>query len=126
MIIERDRDKLYWICQALGWFSYAGVNALLFATSNFGVQAAVFIPIVFCSIGFCITHGLRWIFKRLRWKQLGIQSLAPRIVICSLVSAVVWQALHFGIVSMLPPPPGLPPLSTGTILGSDSVCLRPF
>lgn len=116
MTAERDREKLYWSCQALGWFSYAGVNALLFATSNFGVWAAVFVPILFCSIGFGITHALRRIFKRLRWTQLSIQSLGPRIVICSVVSAVVWEGLHFGVAAMFPPPPGLPPLSTGTML----------
>lgn len=85
----RSRGTLYWVCQLAGWGLYAAVNFLAYASTSRHPLRALALVLGFTGLGLLLTHLLRMRVGR-RWRALRLRSLAPRVLVASvLCSAVV-------------------------------------
>lgn len=88
------RDKLYWIFQILGWgmFYVVQTSVALYLYNEFSWN----IPASYLNvalIGFLLTHFYRSYIKRKKWLSLSLSDLALRVVISSLLLAVLWSLI---------------------------------
>ncbi len=80
-------ERAYWICQWAGWGVYGLARfyaGLLFVLVPWPRLAAEIL--LLHGVGLGITHGLRWLAVRHRWKSLRWPQLVWRIVVCSLLA----------------------------------------
>jgi len=87
-----QRTTLYWTCQVGGWSAYVlsrlGPQLILYSISW---QQAVG-QIAVGGIGILLTDAFRRFVQRMRWKEMDLWALAPRVVVASIVLSV---ASHF-------------------------------
>ena len=83
----QSRERLYWLLQISGWILF-GALTVLFA-NVFNVQLAPGVLegriLIFCLIGFLLTHLTRLAIKRLGLLQLPLEKAWPGILISVLV-----------------------------------------
>lgn len=86
------KDRLYWSLQIGGWAFYAFVQIVGSRIAN-GPEWVNAKRIIFlsCEAFMCLllTHALRQLINRWRWFNFGLARLIPRVVIGSLILAVV-------------------------------------
>lgn len=88
-----NRTRLYWIFQLLGWSSFFLIFSLITA-SLAGFQWQVFAGHFNTVItGFLMTHFYRLYIKKHEWVKLGIFKLAMRVLLASLLIAMIWAAI---------------------------------
>ncbi len=81
----------YWICQILGWLFYlAAMFALPLIVYPKSWQR-VGLVVLSVSIGFATSHLLRLYVRRSQWTHLSLRQLLPRVLLASLLSALVWK-----------------------------------
>jgi len=82
-------SRAYWTCQLVGWGAYGLARfyaAVLFIPTSWVRLAAEILALHAAALG--ITHGLRWIATRGRWKSLRLPGLVLRIVASSALAAI--------------------------------------
>jgi signal transduction histidine kinase len=100
------RQRVYVLCQSLGWGGFLALNAILYASFPRGsdprstTEIICALTMVVCS-GLLITHFTRPLLKRWGWKQLGWRALALRICAMALAQAFVWNVFGFGFTVVL-------------------------
>lgn len=83
--------NFYWIAQFGGW----GIVSILifFATLESGIphdfNAVVFTTISFFIFGLVLSHTMRWSFIQMSWLELKLNALIPRILLISLIGALI-------------------------------------
>jgi sensor histidine kinase YesM len=87
--------RLYWICQIAGWTTYSAVNALfaiLFQPRPLHPASLAF-NFVLGGAGLLLTHLLRAYIYRVKWMELPLSSLLPRVLAASVLIGVVLSAI---------------------------------
>jgi hypothetical protein len=103
---ERDRAKmrLYVLFQVVGWGTFLAVDvwatlALPEKDDGWNAYASVCANSMFYLGGLLLTHVLRLLMARWRWKELGWRRLLPRLVVMATASSIVlntfeWSWIH--------------------------------
>lgn len=94
----KDRNKLYWLLQLLGWGLYILFNIFV-SVSYEGYdwrRLLLFLYIGLMGIGF--THVFRVIIKSRHWIQLSLKELIPRVVLSNIFTAFVIVTITFSIL----------------------------
>jgi len=92
----RAKTRLYVAFQAAGWgafFSLEAWSAIAFPEHDPVWKLSTTLAVTFmtfCS-GMLITHFMRPVMARWRWKELGWRSLLPRIIAMAFVAAAIWN-----------------------------------
>ena len=83
--------RLYWIAQFIGWTSYAALIFLAtYADDPKSIDWKFYVNIVSLILfGIVFTHLMRGVFIRLGWLELKLPPLMPRVLISSLICAIV-------------------------------------
>lgn len=94
-----NTGKLYWILQLFGWsLFYVFYTAISFYLNEFQWQVlAGYLNTVI--IGFSLTHFYRSYIHQHQWDRLGIFKLSVRVLIGSVLIAVVWAVVVIPINS---------------------------
>ena len=101
--LQGAKERLYVFCQLGGWGSYLGMQLYFSKAFSDGsrqagrdrlTETAVLVMIV--SLGLILTHCARFYMTRWGWKQMGWQSLVPRILIMAVSLSLLWNAIGYG------------------------------
>jgi sensor histidine kinase YesM len=90
-----DRNKLYKICQATGWFAYAVLNLIVLATVDTLNWQRVISTILLCVIAVWFTHLYRNHIKSENWVGLPLKKLIPRIFTASIIIGSILFSLIY-------------------------------
>jgi signal transduction histidine kinase len=102
---ERDRAKarLYVLCQVVGWgawMAFETSGSIVFpdpeTKRTLGETFSIIVVIV--GTGLILTHLLRPLLTRWRWKQLSWRALLPRLVVTSFATSAAWSLFTIGWV----------------------------
>lgn len=100
---QRAKERIYVICQMLGWGSFVSVQ-LLFA---FLLRSPERPPITFSdvmgifmvgAVGLLLSHGSRVYVERWGLKQMGWRRLLPRMLGLAVLLSTAWTIIGFGWV----------------------------
>ncbi len=84
-----NRTKIYWICQVVGWSTYAAFNLVLFALDDGNLGAAQIAGHGFLTLYFIFsTHIYRNLIIRWGWLKMLSPRLIPRIALSILILSV--------------------------------------
>lgn len=88
---NKNKQKLYWICQLLGWGLVSIYWAyVVYSRDNYGVFYTLLNYISDISIGVILTHLYRYVASNKGWKLLSIKQLLKRVVPSILILAVFY------------------------------------
>lgn len=96
-----NKRTLYWTCQIGGWSFLVLLNSLFFKLSNaFNTDVAIsmFLLLVF---GILISHLYRNFIIRFGWLKFKILQLIPRVIIASVLLAVIGEYSQYGVELLL-------------------------
>src|ERR1700685_1120859 len=95
---ERAKNRLYVLFQAGGWGALLAVD--IWTTIEFPEHDSIWnqttelaVGVLTLASGLLITHLLRPLMERWKWKQLGLRSLIPRLLCMALAASTVWYTL---------------------------------
>lgn len=109
------KNKLvYWICQFIGWTIYLIINLIVsFSFQPFNGRVALHV-MIYCVLGFSLSHAFRSRVHHYQWNQLPIAKLAPRLFVINIIISFIWLMLtyvalllNFGINSIREFNPGV-------------------
>jgi histidine kinase len=95
------RERIYRICQLVGWSLYAIIINVRYAfdVNSWGrLLWQIFSLTLISGIGLLLTHAFHRYIKRSGWVRLPLKSLIPRIVVACMTLAVVWQSFELFIL----------------------------
>ncbi len=101
-----NKNKLYWLCQILGWSAWI-INEAIFYNALFEGLDLYFFGITIFNVALCIflTHQFRKIIKKFNWVELPINEVVIRILISVIIMAIVLSIINipldFGIITDL-------------------------
>lgn len=84
-----NKNKLYWICQVLGWSIFGVVQLILFAVAGNVTSLFIFSQLIQVIFYILLTHMFRGIILHLGWLKSKWYSLLPRFLAGSLLLAIV-------------------------------------
>jgi two-component system, LytTR family, sensor histidine kinase AlgZ len=82
-------SRAYLTCQLAGWTAYSILGLVLtgaFQGMSPGIAAT---NVISCVVAALVTHGMRAVFRRRRWLEMGVARMLPRLLAASVVGAVV-------------------------------------
>jgi hypothetical protein len=102
-LTSRNRFRIYWLCQALGWGAYFVV--CIIASQSYAPITWRTVEFYLClsCAGLLLTHGFRSFVRQRGWTKLPLGGLLVRIVPANLLMALVLVAVGFAIGSVLKP-----------------------
>jgi signal transduction histidine kinase len=97
---ERSKMRLYVAFQAAGWggfFALEAWSAVAFPEHGTVWSLSTTLAVTFMTFcaGLLITHAMRPVMARWRWKELGWRSLLPRLVGMAFAGAAAWNLFEF-------------------------------
>ena len=99
---ERAKARLYVLSQLGGWGFFLSLQiifSLLFGDQGKRrdpVEVMVARNAMVVALGLLMTHGMRLLFRRWGWKQLGWKALFPRLLATAAVVSACWSLVGFG------------------------------
>lgn len=88
------RRRLFWTLQTIGWFS-VGLMALYPLVQIFDVKTMAVIMGLRVSSGILVTLGMRWLYRRARWRERSWWALAAGVVaLCMVLGTLDSIATH--------------------------------
>jgi len=88
------RTRIYWITQTIGWIVIIVLN-IFNASFNNKLTPDVYLSGFFlCVCGIVVTHVYREIVQQLKWNELGILAIIPRIFLGTLGMSLVYTLLY--------------------------------
>jgi len=100
MTDTKARRRLFWILQTAGWLSYLAFNVVTYQISG-GLTPSLLVSCVRdMLIGFVLTLGLRWPYRKVKIHDHSVLALARRAIVLSFLAANVAA----GIMALFPPP----------------------
>ena len=95
---ERAKKRLYVLLQAGGWGTMLAVDvwtAVEFPEHDtvWNLSTEISVGVMTLASGLLLTHFLRPIMARWKWKQLGQRSLIPRLIAMAVAGSTVWYVL---------------------------------
>jgi sensor histidine kinase YesM len=90
------KSKYFWILQAIGWVLFA-VFVFLYNVQSLGNNWATYVVSmsVFAG-GFGWTTLYRYFIHRMGWRELPMIKILPRMIIASVIVAIIWTATFLG------------------------------
>ncbi len=102
--LARAKDRLYVLCQTLGWGGLLGIQFVFDGLSDNprrdGIHNGAVLTMVML-MGLLLTHSLRPLIHRWGWKQLGWAALVPRALTTSIVMSLIWSAAGFAYIYLV-------------------------
>jgi len=98
---ERAKQRIYVLCQSLGWGFFLTIQAvfsLVFAKGEEAREPASTVALVamISLLGLLLSHYGRSLMENWEWKQLGWRALVPRVIGFSAVQSLVWSVVGYG------------------------------
>jgi sensor histidine kinase YesM len=95
---ERAKQRLYVLLQAGGWGTMMAVDAwtaIEFPDHDpvWNLSTELSVGVLTLASGLLLTHFLRPVMARWKWKQLGQRSLIPRLIAMAVVGSTLWYAV---------------------------------
>ncbi|MCF1749522.1 sensor histidine kinase [Mariniradius sediminis] len=90
-----NRKRLYWVLQILGWSGYALINLFLVSLDRriTLIQIGAYVSL---ALFFLVsTHGLRLVFKKYDWFNLGFPNLLARTLLALMILGVLNTGAQF-------------------------------
>ena len=98
----KRRNRIYWICQILGWGIFTGGNLLnLFVQGKVIPDLIVYLILMFIT-GITITHIFRGFAQKWNWASLGILPLLPRVFMAVIAMSLIFTTIVGGINDLMP------------------------
>jgi sensor histidine kinase YesM len=93
---QRAKEKLYVVFQAVGWGAWLFMEAIVTLTvpepgEKHDVSSNLAQVVMFVAAGLLLTHYLRPLMRRWKWKQLGWRALVPRLLATAVTLALLWM-----------------------------------
>lgn len=85
-----DKNKLYWIFQAIGWVLFGlffSAITMYFAGFHWQIVYSYLLTLI---VGFGITHSFRVYIKNKEWYQKGIFQLVLLVILSSVLMGLLW------------------------------------
>lgn len=93
----RRRRLAFWVLHTLGWSLYGLIYVLLYASGRMTDARAVGgIAITYC-LGFSVSLGLRWLYRRIRYTVRSIGVIALAVFVAVVIAAQLWYWLDVGV-----------------------------
>lgn len=99
----RSRTTVYWILQLSGWGGLILLNILNASFNNRLSFDAYLSGLFLCISGIIVSHVYREISRQLRWTELGILALLPRVLLGAVASGFVYTLLYGSLNDLLIP-----------------------
>lgn len=93
MDLIRQRNKLFWILNTLGWLVLLILTLMLFYNERLGEYKSVIGVSITYAVGFVVTIGLRYIYMRFNYRKWSIAFTAFAVLIVSAVVTHIWYWL---------------------------------
>lgn len=98
-----SRKRAYWIIQILGWSGVIIVNIITASFSKTLSREVYFSGFFLMICGILVTHVFREISKQLKWNNMGIFQLVPRVFLGALVMSLVYTLLYGSLSDLFIP-----------------------
>ncbi|MCJ7552459.1 MAG: histidine kinase [Ignavibacteriaceae bacterium] len=92
-IMKPGRKKLYWLSQICGWSLFVLVNLIIISNYQDIPLERIIVWIILGFLGIIITHFLRSVIRKNGWLDLPLKKIIPRVLISSLIAAIIIYAL---------------------------------
>jgi two-component system, LytTR family, sensor kinase len=79
----------YWICQIIGWISFAVMSVYQYKLGANGEQQTILPDVLFVVIGFVVTHIVRIRLYKNSWNNLPIEKLFKRVLLIVVIQSIV-------------------------------------
>ncbi|MBL4707239.1 MAG: histidine kinase [Flavobacteriales bacterium] len=90
-----SKQRLYWICQGLGWSSFVLIIWAINQLEGAGFDMFSFISLLIMTLlGILISHTYRELIIQLDWLRFKIVDLIPRVALTSVLCGVAFFFLH--------------------------------
>lgn len=99
--IMRNRTRIYWLSQLIGWGLFVLGNILSASFQNEPVKALYAVSLCIIVVGILTTHIYRWFIHRLGWKKLNIPALIPRVFFSSILMSAVFTTINTALTDIL-------------------------
>jgi two-component system, LytTR family, sensor kinase len=96
-----NKLRIYWICQVSGWFLFVLLNFLFIQLEDTLTTHALTGLVVSFFTGLFTSHLYRNFIIYQNWLRLGFLKLVPRFIASSLVLALCYYIITFGVTSAL-------------------------
>ncbi|MEP1095039.1 MAG: histidine kinase [Cyclobacteriaceae bacterium] len=95
-----NRYKIYWLCQIVGWGMWGFFQIFLYTfAESFEVDQAVGI-LLQVIYNILTTHLFRWLIIKLKWLDLKLATLIPRILAFSLLLSALNYIVYLGATEL--------------------------
>ena len=100
-IMKYGRKKLYWLSQICGWSLFVLVNLIIISNYEDIPLERIIVWVILGFLGIIITHFLRSIIRKNGWLDLPLKKTIPRVLISSLIAAIIIYTLTTGFAIIL-------------------------
>ena len=90
---ELRKPPLFWLLQTAGWLAY-GIAMYGWGRTYWGEADALVNKTLLIVLGFCLTLGLRQVYRRARGKRRPAVLSALSIIFISFAGAALWRETH--------------------------------
>ncbi|NQX97660.1 MAG: histidine kinase [Flavobacteriales bacterium] len=98
----RNKKRLYWISQIVGWLLYAFIVGVFNILTGNEVSAELIYSLIsIFLIGLSVAHTFRIIIVKLNWMRFNIPRLIPRILFGTLIAGIIVYFLKSIIIERL-------------------------
>jgi len=95
-----SHNNLYWLCQIFGWGTFTLLNLLIISSFESLQWERIVIAVYFVIAGISFTHIFRKIINKLKWLELPLSRIIPRVIISSVILGLVIFSVVYGISSL--------------------------
>ncbi|CAN5557907.1 histidine kinase [soil metagenome] len=96
-----SKNKIYWICQILGWLLYTFINFLFFLLEG-RIEVTQIVSLLLVAAFFIIsTHFYRSLIIKFGWLKLFISSLIPRVLVAITILGILNYLFQYSISYLL-------------------------
>jgi hypothetical protein len=96
---EKAKMRLYVLCQSCGWGAFFAIQ--VWATvafpdheSKWSMDVSLAVTAITFATGLLLTHLMRPLMERWKWKELGWKPLLPRLIAMACAGGAVWNAFE--------------------------------
>ncbi len=119
--LEKNKKRLYWLLQIIGWSSFALLN-LFGKYANTGEVKGSDIPVtVFVGLfGILFSHLIRFVYKHFAWHQQELRLILHKVAILGVFTAFTNLFVLYSMVSMCPDNVG----HSFSLIGATQIVIR--